>query len=258
MTQTDLAITVLGSSGTWPSAASGCSGYLVSAGDTRVWVDCGPGSFSALQHHCELADVDALVVSHEHPDHCGELPTVRNAIVYGLGLRDVPLYAPRGVFDALEAVVGSRGIFPAFVPRMIGDGSVADIGRLRFRFSRTDHPVETLALRVDDREAPGAPGIAYSADTGAGWSLRALGEGIGIAVVEATFLAAEAPQRHGLHRTAADTGADARDAGVERLVVTHVPPTGDAEAHRAEAEQSFGGPTVLACPHDTHRITGAP
>jgi len=252
----ELSVTILGCSGTWPSAESGCSGYLVSAGDTRVWIDCGAGAFSALQHHCELADVDALVVSHEHPDHCGELPTVRNAMVHGLGLRDVPLYAPRGVFGALESVVGSRGIFPAFVPRMIGDGSVVSVGPLRLTFSRTDHPVETLAVRVDDEDAPGSPAIAYSSDTGAGWSLRALGEGIGVALVEATFLAAESTPRHGLHRTAEDTGADARAAGVERLVVTHVPPTGDAEAHRAEAEAAFGGTTVLARPHDTHR-TGA-
>lgn len=249
-----LSITVLGCSGTWSSADSGCSGYLVSNGTTRVWVDCGPGALGALQHHCELADVDAMVVTHEHPDHCMELPVVRNAMLHGLDLRDMPLYAPRGVFDVLEAVIGQRGIQPTFLPKMVGDRSVARIGDLRFAFSRTDHPVETLAVRVDDESAPGSPAIAYSSDTGPGWSLSALGAGIGVAVVEATFLASEVGESQSVHRTAAHTGADAREAGVAQLVITHVPPTGDGEANRAEAEATFGRPVRLARPHDTYEV----
>ena len=99
------------------------------------------------------------------------------------------------------------------------------------------------------------PAIVYSSDTGPGWSVSAFGDGIGVAVVEATFLADEVGESQSVHRTARHTGADARDAGVERLVVTHVPPTGDGEAHRAEAEAAFGGPTLLARPHDTHEVS---
>ena len=113
-------ITVLGSSGTWASAESGCSGYLLDHRDggrtTRVWVDCGPGSLSALQHHCDVDDLDALVVTHEHPDHFNDLPVLRNAMVHGLGVERLPLYAPRGVLALLETLVGSRGITPSFTP----------------------------------------------------------------------------------------------------------------------------------------------
>lgn len=248
-----LTLTVLGSSGSWSSADSACSGYLVTDGATRLWVDCGPGTMQALQRHCPLTDVDALVVTHEHPDHCGELPVLRNAFVHGLDRRDVPLYAPRGVFALLETLLGPRGITPAFLPKMVGDGSVARIGGLRLRFSRTDHPVETLAVRIDD-EAGGGGAIAYSSDTGPGWTLGALGEGVDLALVEATFLAAEVGESEAVHRTAAHTGADARAAGARRLVVTHVPPTGDGEAHRAEAEASFGAPVALATPHQTYEV----
>lgn len=247
-----LSITVLGCAGTWASAESACSGYLIQCGPTKVWVDCGPGSLQALQWHCGLDELAAIVVTHEHPDHCMELPVIRNAMIHGLKLRDLPLYAPRGVFGLLETLVGSRGISPPFTPKMVGNGSVARIGRLRLQFSRTDHPVETLAVRADDDGHPGAPAIAYSSDTGPGWSVAALGEGIGVALVEATFLAAEVGEAAALHRTAAQTGADARAAGVGRLVVTHVPPTGDGEAHRAEAEAAFGGTTMLAAPHERY------
>jgi len=250
-----LSITVLGCSGTWASADSACSGYLVSDGPTKVWIDCGPGTLTALQWHCSLEDLDAIVITHEHPDHCLELPVVRNAMVHGLGLRDVRLYAPRGVYSMLEKLMGTRAIADAFLPKLVGDRSVARIGALRLAFSRTDHPVETLAVRVDDEGAPGSPALAYSADTGPGWSVAALGDGIGLAVVEATLLASDVGESEAVHRTAAHTGADARAAGVGRLVVTHVPPTGDGEAHRAEAEAAFGGPTLLATPHETYEVT---
>ena len=248
-----LSITVLGCSGTWASATSACSGYLVSDGTTRVWVDCGPGTLSALQHHCPLQELDAIVVTHEHPDHCLELPVVRNALIHGnLGRRDIPLYTTRGVLALLEKLVGSRGLTPAFIPKMIGDRSVARVGGIRMEFSRTDHPVETLAIRFDDEAGGGA--IGYSSDTGPGWSVRSLGEGLDVAVVEATFLQADVGEAAGVHRTAAQTGDDAKATGVGRLVVTHVPPTGDGEAHRAEAEASFGGPTLLAAPHETYEV----
>jgi ribonuclease BN (tRNA processing enzyme) len=246
-----LSITVLGCAGSWSSADSACSGYLVDDGTTRIWLDCGPGTMQALQRHCALTDLDAVVITHEHPDHCLELPVLRNAYRHGLNRRDVPLYAPRGAYSAVESLLGSRGLTPEFVPKMVGDGSVARIGGLRLAFSRTDHPVETLAVRVDD-EAGGSGAIAYSSDTGPGWSLSRFGDGIDLAVVEATLLAAEVGESEGVHRTAAHTGADARAAGVGRLVVTHVPPTGDGEAHRAEAEAAFGSPVALATPHERY------
>lgn len=248
-----LAITVLGSSGTWSSASNACSGYLVEHDGWRVWIDCGPGSFAALQQHCELAEVNALVISHEHPDHCIELPMIRNAMRYGLDVERMPLYAPRGVLALLETLVGSRGITPSFEPKMIGDRSVARVGPLKLSFSRTDHPVETLAVRIEPDAQPGRA-IVYSSDTGPGWSVAALGPDIALAIVEATFLEAETGESAAVHRTATCTGEDARAAGVERLVLTHILPTSDPEAHRLEASAAFRGEVELARPHDRYEV----
>lgn len=250
-----LSITVLGCAGTWSSADSGCSGYLVSHRQTRVWIDCGPGSLSALQWHASLQELDALIVTHQHPDHCMELPVVRNALQYGLGIERLPLYAPRGVLALLETLVGARGITPSFNPKMIGDRSVATIGSLRFSFSRTDHPVETLAVRADPTDGSSG-GIVYSADTGPGWSLTRFGDDIDVGVVEATLLAGATGESGALHLTAEQAGSDAKIAGVRTLVITHIPPTGDPEAHRLEAEAAFGAPVELARPHETYTAGG--
>lgn len=246
-----LGITVLGCAGTWSSADSGCSGYLVDDGITRVWVDCGPGTMSALQWHCGIDELDAVVVTHEHPDHCMELPVLRNALHFGLGITRLPLYAPRGVLAMLEKLVGSRGITPSFNPKMVGDRSVARIGTLRLTFSRTDHPVETLAVRAERADGDSSA-IVYSSDTGPGWSVGAFGDDIGLAIVEATLLEGAVGESEAVHRTAAFTGTDARAAGVGRLVITHVPPTGDPEAHQAEAEASFGATVDVAQPHERY------
>jgi ribonuclease BN (tRNA processing enzyme) len=246
------AVTVLGSSGTWASATSACSGYLVTDGTTRVWIDCGPGTLSALQQHCPVADVDALIVTHSHPDHCMELPVLRNAMKYGLGLERLMLYAPRDVLRLLETLLGAQGIAPTFTLKMVGDRSRVQIGGLSVSFSRTDHPVETLAVRIEP--VGGGPVVVYTADTGPGWEPSRFGDRIDLAFMEATLLAADVEAAEAVHLTARQTGQMAKAAGVRRLVITHVPPTGDPETHRLEAEAAFGGPVELAIPHATYEV----
>jgi ribonuclease BN (tRNA processing enzyme) len=124
---------------------------------------------------------------------------------------------------------------------------------MKLSFSRTDHPVETLAVRIELEDEPGGA-IVYSSDTGPGWSVGALGPDIALAVVEATFLAAETGESAAVHRTAAFTGEDARAAGVERLVLTHITPNGDPEAHRAEAAAAYRGEVELARPHERFEV----
>jgi ribonuclease BN (tRNA processing enzyme) len=73
-------ITVLGCSGSYPGKGGACSGYLVDDGTTRLWIDAGSGTLANLQHHVDMADVDALVLSHEHPDHWSDLEGFHNVL----------------------------------------------------------------------------------------------------------------------------------------------------------------------------------
>ena len=67
-------LTVLGCSGSYGAPAGGaCSGYLVRAGTTVLWVDCGNGSFTNLQQHVHPEELTAVVITHSHPDHCVDL-----------------------------------------------------------------------------------------------------------------------------------------------------------------------------------------
>lgn len=238
-----LSVTVLGCSGSYPGPGGACSGYLVRGAGTTVWLDAGSGSMANLQHHVGLADVDAVVLTHEHPDHWSDLEGYRVACTYVLDHTGVPVYAPAGL---RERVSGDTE--PAFAWHEVADGHTAAVGGLQLRFSRTDHPPETLAVRIDGE----GRSLAYSADTGPGWSLCALGPGIDLALVEATYLSPM--EGTAGHLSARQAGAMGRDAGVGRLVLTHVWPTVDPGASRAEAEPAYGRPVELARLHETYDV----
>jgi ribonuclease BN (tRNA processing enzyme) len=235
-----LTLTVLGSSGSYPGPGRACSGYLVQGGGVNVVIDLGPGSLANLQHHLHLGDVDAVVLTHRHPDHWTDLMGLDVAWTYGLhraGLRAYGTHETGVLADRLTS-----GLAPTVVWEDLADGDVVDVGGLRLRFARTDHYVETLAVRVDDLDS--GRSLAYSADTGPAWSFTALGDGLDVALCEATNLAAdEAPGV--LHLSARQAGAMARAAGVGRLLLTHLWPEGDPEDYRIEATDAFGAPVEI-------------
>ncbi len=242
-----LTVTVLGSSGTYAGPDGACSGYLVRSPGATVMMDAGPGTLANLQRHVAAPALDAVVLSHSHPDHWLELPVLRNALKYVLSRDGLDLYATAETLDLAVAVSGSR-LEPTFRPHVITDGSEFSVGDQRWRCSRTDHPVETLALRVD---ADGRS-LSYTADTGPGWSLAALGP-VDLAISEATFLH-DSPERNPVHLSAHQAGAMARDAGVRHLVITHVLPTGSAEESVAEAADAYGAPVDVATLHRTFDV----
>ena len=238
-----LELTVLGCSGSYPGPGSACSGYLVRGAGSTVWVDAGSGTLANLQRHVGLGDVDAVVLSHEHPDHWSDLEGYRVACAFAVEREGVPVYAPAGLAERL-----STDPAPWFDWHVVADGDDVDVAGLRFRFSRTDHPPETLAMRI---ERDGRV-LAYTADTGPGWSLEALGPGIDLALCEGTYLADK--EGTSPHLSARQAGAMASAAGAARLLVTHVWPGIDPEASRAEAARAYGGPVEVARMHETYPV----
>lgn len=244
-------MTVLGSAGTFPHADNPCSGYLVRTPTTSVWVDTGPGTFGALQDHLPLGELDAIVVSHEHPDHWVELPVIRNAAKYVLGIDRLAVYGTAGTRALAEAVVGGP-LDPPLAWTTVSDGSTITIGDLAVRFSATDHPVETLAMRFE----AGGRVLAYSADTGSDWSFSALdpeGTGFDLALCEATLPDDQADATQ--HLTARQAGAMADAAMVRRLALTHLYEGVAADrADEASERGAFDGPVEVARPGQTFTV----
>ncbi len=244
-----LRVTVLGCSGSYPGPGEPCSGYLVRGGGATVVVDLGPGTLATLQHHVDLRDLDAVILSHAHPDHWTDLCVLRTAWKYALGRSGLVVHGTADNRARAEAVIDD-GLAPTIDWTTVTDGDTAQIGPLSVSFSRTDHYVETLAVRV---EMDGVA-MAYSADTGPGWSFAAFGAPIDLAICEASHLAADEPLGI-LHLSARQAGRMCRDAGVRSVVLTHLVPGSDPGPAVSEAAAAFGAPVHLARPHDTHEAT---
>src|SRR3954470_19643932 len=93
-----MSLTVLGAGTPYPRPGRACSGYLVRAGQTQVWVDAGPGTLANLQRYTAPTELSAIWLSHMHADHSADLLPA----TYALALADrrapapIPVYGPPG------------------------------------------------------------------------------------------------------------------------------------------------------------------
>ena len=235
-------LTVLGCSGSYPGPDCACSGYLVQGGGVNVLLDLGPGCLANLQRHLALTDIDAIVLSHAHPDHWVDLAGLETAWTHIFRRQGLRVFGTPGTRERATGLIGD--LAPTIEWTDLADGDHARVGELQLDFSATDHYVETLAVRVSE----GGSSMAYSADTGPSWSFAALGDQLDLALCEATNLA-DGEGDGVLHLSARQAGAMARAAGVERLVLTHLLPGVDPAAAQAEGTEAFGRAVDVASIH---------
>jgi ribonuclease BN (tRNA processing enzyme) len=248
-------LTVLGCSGSSPGPDSPASGYLVEAEGYRVVLDLGHGAFGALQRHVDPADVDAVVLSHLHADHCIDLTAYIVALRYGIGPRyrraeRIPLIGPSGTRDRLGAAydplarkLGLQELFAFATP---ADG---ELGPFQVSFAPVNHPVPTTAIRLTHA----GRSLVYSGDTGESPALVSLAQGADVLLCEAS-VGVDEEQVPDLHLTGAQAGEHAARAGVGRLIVTHVPPWGSRGQAVTQAATQFGGPVEAAEPTGVYEI----
>jgi len=242
-------VTVLGCSGSVPGPDSPASGYLIEDDDYRLVLDLGHGAFGALQRYVRPTEVDAVVVSHLHADHCIDLTAYFVALRYGgEGYRTggpetrIPLIGPSGTrdriaaaYDPLERKLGLQGLFGFTTP------ASGELGPFSLSFATMNHPIPTSAVRITNGDRT----FVYSADTGESPELVSLAHGADLFLCEASF-GPDDPYVPDLHLTARQAGEHADKAGVDRLVVTHVPPRTSREVQASEAAEAFDGAVEVA------------
>ena len=241
-----LTLTVLGCSGSYPAIDCPCSGYLVQFEETTVAIDLGPGCLANMQRHIELPELSGVVLSHAHSDHWVDLTGLHVAMKYRHGIEQLPVHGTAQNRVMASLITGS--FEPTFEWFDTGDADSFMIGALRFTLARTDHYIETHAVRVD---SPDGRSLAYSADTGPDWSLTSLGTGIDLALLEATY-GTDEERGDILHLSASDAGAIARDAGAGRLILTHFWPESDLGVHARNGESAYGAPVTIASPNERY------
>ncbi len=239
-------LTIIGSSGTYPAPGRPTAAFLIEQDRTRVWCDAGSGTFAALPVEPDL--VDAIVVSHQHPDHCLDLLTAFHAYRFRPEPRwGVPVYCPQSVVDRLCEFVEADDdseLVKTFHFHPVGEGDRVNVGDLEISFATADHSVPTVATRW---EASGRV-FAYSADTGPQGNWMRLAEGADLFLCEASYQGESGLEEYPHHLTAGEAGQIARSVGAKHLMLTHIPPHLDVTRSIAEAEATFDRPVELAVP----------
>jgi len=241
-------ITVIGCSGSFPGPDSPSSCYLLEAEGFRLLLDVGSGALGALQQHASLDDIDAVCVSHHHPDHCLDICGFWVARTFDphRWYPRIPVYGPAGTARRMAQAYGmdeDPGMTEAFDFVTLAAGK-REIGPFQVTLAHMNHPVETFGFRVEHAGRV----LAYSADTGTCPALVDLASQADVLLCEASYLSGPDP-RPDMHLTARQAAEHAARAGAGQLILTHLVPWNDKQRTLAEASaSSFDGPISLAAP----------
>lgn len=245
----DATLTVVGSGTLFPSAERRSASYHLKAPGLSLLLDCGPGALHGLAAHgIDWLSLDAVAVTHFHPDHASDLVPLIAASRYVGRSHPLTLLGPRGLANFMEGLAAVWGVwvtepgFPLDVvelePERGGHAHVLEDGRggVRVEARSTPHTEASVAFRVGDL-------LGYTGDTGPDEALGVFFSGCAVLVAECAL--ARVGEYAG-HLAPPDVASLARTARPELLLVTHVvPPTLPGEAV-ASVRSRFDGPTEAA------------
>ena len=238
-------LTVLGTAGTWPPAGGATCGFLVSHDGTTIWLDAGTGTFANLQDHIEVRDLDAIVITHGHPDHFVDVVPAFYARHYGgFGDPGLPFYSPEGFTNLLSLLVSEDGrnvMAEAYAFSTVVPGDRIRVGSLDIRAFEMSHVgVNALGYRI---EADGVV-FAYTGDTGPCDAAVEMAREADVLLAEATYQ--DSSSLLPFHLSARQAAEHAKAADVGRLLLTHILPTLDPVVSLAEARSAFDGSVEVA------------
>lgn len=243
---------VLGSSGTAPRRGNPASGYLVRSEAATIWMDAGPGTYMALLARIDPEALDAVVLSHMHPDHSSDIFALAHTLAYiRHSTRAIPVVVPEGSIERLSGFVGGSDQHPLFESLSFHEarpGETFEFGDVAVAVQAAYHSVPACAYRLSS----GGVTLGYTGDTGPSNLVTEHFEGIDLLLAEASL--DENRESFAFHMTARQAGAMAAEAGVHHLLLTHIPETVDARRSLEEAAQEYGGRLGLAEPGETYKI----
>jgi len=247
-------LTIVGCSGSLAGPTSPASSYLVQTEyEGRTWnlvLDLGNGALGALQRHIDPLAIDAVVLTHLHSDHCLDLCGLYVLQKYSpavVARRRILVYGPRRAGERMARAYDMTppdGMHHEFDFRELVDREGVQIGPFTVTPHLVNHPAEAYGIRV---EADGEV-LAYTGDTDTCDGLKPLFHNATLVLADSAFIDGRDHAR-GIHLSGSRAAQAAVDAGgVQRLMLTHIPPWNDPAVCRAQAAAVWPGDVELAEP----------
>ncbi|WP_416828682.1 MBL fold metallo-hydrolase [Ectobacillus polymachus] len=234
-------VTVVGFWGGYPEAGGATSGYLFEHDGFRLLVDCGSGVLSQLQSYIDVKDLDAVLLSHYHHDHVADIGVLQYArliqSVTGTPLHELPIYGHVEDEKGFQSLTHEK-----FTKGMGYDPTKSlQIGPFSITFRKTIHPAPCYAMRI----VAGEDTVVYTADTSFFPELTPFTSGANLFICECNMYADQDGARAG-HLNSTEAGMIAKEAGVDTLLLTHLPHVREQSDLVKEASKTFDGHIVLA------------
>jgi len=227
--------------------------YLIRDSSTAILLDLAQGSFPRLAGLVDPQTLDAILISHLHPDHFIDLVSLRHYLRWGPGRGwRVRVLGPAGLGDRLDALHAEPGFSAAALdvePIALG---MFSIGSMRVRVGRVTHTAESYGFRVS---AGAGPGLVYSGDCGRAEDLATLIEPGDDLLCEVSFGPGPVPA-DAAHLDGPEVGALAARAGVGRVLLTHLLMSFDDIETIDAVRRKYDGPVELVQPGDRFAIGG--
>ena len=239
-------IYLLGTGTSVPVKNHSPAGLLVHAVGQNLLLDIGPGTLARLELSSTTYDqLDALLLTHLHPDHSLDLATLLQVFNYAPGTereRPFAITACQGSQDFLQRLFS---LYPELEPekyqlqvRQVYRDEFF-IGNLKIQSAPTGHTPHSVAYRLEDD----VHSMVYSGDASRYGELAGLAQAADILVCECSFPEGWETQDH---LTAEDVGILAAQAEVKSLVLTHLYPQALAADVLAQVRKHYHGEMQVA------------
>jgi ribonuclease BN (tRNA processing enzyme) len=238
-------LTVLGGAGAWPPAGGACSGYLVEQNGFRLLIDPGYATLPRLLEVLAAEAVDAVMVSHGHPDHVSDInPLLRARAMSDAPPAPLPLYALPSALRAVLSLDRPGMLDDACDVREFNAGDTLTIGPFRADTRLLPHMLPNAGVRL----IAGNRSLTYTGDAGPTDDLVDLAQDTDLLLAEATHVDEVPEDVLGLLNCARDVGQQAARAHARHLVLTHLWPGTEIQDSRAAAAHAFQERIDVAVP----------